>query len=218
MTGLGMSYTIRRVRPSDGTALEEFYAALSPETRRARFLGFGAGVGNALAQRFCTLDHVHEEGFVAVAPGPNGDIVGHLCLADAGEGRLEVGVAVSDGLQGGGLGRRLFEAALDWARDHRVQQLIASAFADNTRVLKLLSSAPHGARIEYQAGGVVDVTIPLIGPLPREMSLASTLVANPRRHRESTRGRRAACHYIWRRRPASGGSATIARSDTSSRH
>jgi len=166
---------IRRVRPSDREPLAEFYARLSPESRRARFLG-GAIIPAESARWFCTPDHIHEEGFVALAARPSTttsteqDIVGHLCLVPARGHALELGVAVADDRQGRGIGRRLFEAALEWARDGNYTGVTATAFTDNTHVLRLLSSARHPARIEPADGGVVEVVIPLVGTLPTTRS------------------------------------------------
>ena len=60
--------TIRAIRPSDSTALRAFYARLSDESRRTRFFGLTSGIGESQATRFCTPDHDHREGFVAVVP------------------------------------------------------------------------------------------------------------------------------------------------------
>jgi acetyltransferase len=163
-----MHIDIRRVRPSDAEALRSFYEALSSESRRARFLGSGSVADPGTARAFCTPDHMHDEGFVAVAA--TGALIGHLCLVDVGDNRLELGVAVADEWQGHGIGRRLFEAALDWARDRGVTTIVASCFADNWRVLSLLRSAPHPPTIEPAAAGVVDVLIPMRGPVPGDLS------------------------------------------------
>ncbi|MEX2548122.1 MAG: GNAT family N-acetyltransferase [Chloroflexota bacterium] len=172
-----MQIEIRRVRPFDGEALAEFYSRLSPESRRARFLGCGAaGIAGQAARTFCTPDHIHEEGFVALAARPSSsalsepEIVGHLCLVHSGTAVLELGVAVADDHQGRGIGRRLFEAALAWAHDQGCARIVATAFADNARVLRLLSSAPHPPVIEPADGGVVEVVIPLVGQLPTTRS------------------------------------------------
>ena len=163
-----MKVDIRRVRPTDADALRIFYENLSPESSRARFLGTAASPGEAGSRAFCTTDHMHEEGFVAVAA--NGLLVGHLCLVDAGESRIELGVAVADEWQGWGIGRRLFEAAMAWARDRGLESILATCFADNWRVLALLISTPHKPIISAADGGTVDVKIPLRGPIPREQS------------------------------------------------
>lgn len=221
-----MQIEIRSVRPSDSEALAGFYARLSQESRRARFLGCG-GVGTryAVPRSFCTPDHVHEEGFVALAAQPSAassqqEIVGHLCLVRSGTDALELGVAVADDWQGKGIGRRLFEAALLWARNHGVVTIVATAFAHNTRVLRLLSSAPHPAQIEPADGGVVEVIVPLVGPLPTTRSWPPYSAAHAPRAkclRERRRERLGqvplnSLRVVWRHRrppgPASAGSAS----------
>lgn len=154
---------VRRVHPSDADALDSFYAALSAEARRARFLASGPGPNPSATRTFCTPDHQHDEGFVATMGGA---VVGHLCLASVGPGSTELGVVVADEWQGQGIGRRLFEAAVEWARVHGVVKLVATAFADNTRVLRLLSSAASAPLVSWADSGVVEVLIPLAGPLP----------------------------------------------------
>jgi acetyltransferase len=163
-----MKIEIRRVRPSDADALRAFYNELSVESRRARFMGSGGTLGDIASTTFCTPDHMHEEGFVAIAS--NGQLVGHLCLVEAAGSSLELGIAVGDDWQGCGIGRRLFERALDWARDRGVETILASCFADNWRVLALLSSTSHRPKVTPADGGIVDVIIPMRGPIPREMS------------------------------------------------
>jgi GNAT superfamily N-acetyltransferase len=171
---------IRRVRRSDQRDLERFYDGLSPASRRQRFLGYQAGLSGRLARTFCTPDHIHTEGFVAVLGGRGGRerIVGHLCLAPAAERRLELALAVADEHQGYGIGRALLEQAIEWACRHRVEALVASAFADNARVVRLLSSAPYPALVKPDYGGVVDVTIPLVPDIA-----ASGLFVMPREAR-----------------------------------
>ncbi|HUG47436.1 MAG TPA: GNAT family N-acetyltransferase [Candidatus Limnocylindria bacterium] len=204
--------SVRRVRPADGPELAAFYAALSPESRRARFLGYSTGIDEEMSHSFCRPDHMHAEGFVARLPGTAGEegpLVGHLCLEPAGPRRSELAVAVADDQQHRGIGRALFEAALAWAEAHGQQAILASAFADNGRVLRLLSSAPHPCRILPADGGVVDVIVPLVLELPRDL----TVVAPLRRRRRRLAGTlRPRCHAVWRRRPppapAAGGSAS----------
>lgn len=178
---------LRRVRPSDAAALERFYAELSAASRRARFLGACAGLSFEQSRMFCTPDHSHAEGFVALVPGEAGDpaterLVGHLCLEPIDAQRVELAVAVADEWQRRGIGRRLFEAALEWCQQHRYGEIVATAYADNGAVLRLLSSAPYGARVGAADAGVVNVTIPLLAPLPAEWrDLSAARGTRPRR-------------------------------------
>ncbi|MEO6351430.1 MAG: GNAT family N-acetyltransferase [Candidatus Limnocylindrales bacterium] len=199
---------IRRVRPSDREGLSLFYATLSAESRRQRFLGSVPGVPNERARTFCAPDHMHEEGFVALTNGDAPRIIGHLCLGDAGGGSGEIGIAVANAVQGLGIGRLLFEAALAWARERNVDQLVASTFADNTRLLRLLTSARYSAQVGEQGCGIVELTIPLRSPLPRSTSVPITdfekgQVASRLRAPRSGR------HVYWLRRPGNKASASI---------
>jgi GNAT superfamily N-acetyltransferase len=157
--------TLRQIDAADRGELARFYAALSPESRRRRFLGTSPGLPDQSCRSLCCPDHDHEEGFVAVrrSTGPeDGQIVGHLCLVPCDESAVvELAVAVADEHQGRGIGRHLFEAALAWAEHHEVALVTATAFEDNATVLRLLSSAPNGALLRPAGAGVVEIDIPL---------------------------------------------------------
>src|SRR4051795_210307 len=108
--------TIRPIRPDDAPALERFYEALSDESRRRRFFACTRGLSHPPATQFCCPDHVHREGFVAVAGlGDASRIVGHVCLEPARDGTAEIAIAVADELQGRGIGGALLDAAVAWA-------------------------------------------------------------------------------------------------------
>lgn len=197
------AFSIRRVHPADVAALIEFYASLSPASRRARFLGCASSTGLSGNQSltFCAPDHVHAEGFVAISerPGDRGAVLGHLCLEPAGDRRLELAVAVADAEHGHGIGRQLFESALEWAAERSYRTIVASCFADNARVLRLLTSTPHPARVSMADAGVVNVAMPLADALPREWSSTSRSAA--RRRPLDRNSVRVPCHAFWRRMP-----------------
>ena len=204
--------SIRRVQPADTDDLVEFYLGLSLDSRHARFLGF-SGVDGGSARTFCTPDHMHDEGFVAViGDGDRRRLVGHLCLEPAGPRRLELAIAVSDLAQGRGIGRRLMKAALEWATARRFEAILASALVGNSRVLRLLKSAPYPAHVAAAAAGTVDVVIPLVPELLPDSStvLPAELRASARRRvrrdRHRTPSTRSCSRVVWRdrRQPARG--------------
>src|SRR4249920_3849136 len=92
------SVWIRAVRSTDADGLQHFYSGLSQEARRKRFLHVCRGPSPSECAVFCTTDHDHREGFVAIDRGhPGGErIVGHLCLEPDGAGSAEVAIAVAD--------------------------------------------------------------------------------------------------------------------------
>lgn len=156
--------SIRRIRPTDGPEIERFYAALSTESRRTRFFAVGAGLSHRQSVTFCTPDHDHREGFVAVVPDParhDERIVGHLCLEPAGVEVAEIAIAVADAAQHRGIGRQLMEAGLDWARAEGFTTLTATAFAGNGPIHRLLSGLGLPARTHDAGSGIEDITIDL---------------------------------------------------------
>ena len=156
--------SIRRIRPSDIPALEQFYAGLSPESRRTRFFAVGTGLSHQQSVTFCTPDHDHREGFVAIAHGRGHDdehIVGHLCLEPAGVHVAEVAIAVADAVQHQGIGRRLMEAGVRWARAEGFTTLTATSYTGNAPIHRLLSGLGWPSHTRATGSGTEGVTIDL---------------------------------------------------------
>lgn len=154
---------IRPIDPADQTALQSFYAGLSEESRRTRFFGPTAGIGAPQSSWFCTPDHDHREGFVAVlasATGPD-RLVGHVCVEPDDPGSAEVAVAVADDLQGRGIGRRLVERAVAWARIDGLEQLTATMLAGNPAIQRLLTDLGLPSTSRPIGAGVVEIRIDL---------------------------------------------------------
>jgi acetyltransferase len=154
---------IRRITPANGVALQAFYAGLSNESRRTRFLGQTAGIGVNQSAYFCTPDHAHREGFVAVAgPARRPDrIVGHVCVEPDGAATAEVAVAVADDLQGLGIGRKLVDAAVTWARGDGIRTLTATMLAGNPPIQRLLTGLGLPNVATPIGAGLIEVRIEL---------------------------------------------------------
>jgi GNAT superfamily N-acetyltransferase len=155
---------IRAIRQTDETELQRFYAGLSPESRRTRFFAISPGLSQAQSHAFCTTDHDHREGFVAVAPAcPNRDerIVGHLCLEPDGAEGAEVAIAVADAFQHHGIGRRLLLAGTTWARREHITRLTATMLVENAPIHRLLVSLGLPTRVANASAGVSEITIDL---------------------------------------------------------
>jgi GNAT superfamily N-acetyltransferase len=154
---------IRRIVATDSAALQAFYMGLSDESRRTRFLGSTSGIGGNQSAYFCTPDHAHREGFVAVM-GPVGGpttIVGHLCVEPDGPARAEVALAVADEHQGRGIGRSLVDAAVGWARRDGLRMLTATMLADNPAIQRLLTGLGLPSVAVPIGAGIVEIRIEL---------------------------------------------------------
>jgi acetyltransferase len=159
------SVRVRAIRPTDAPELQRFYEGLSPDSRRTRFLSISAGLSKAQSASFCTTDHDHQEGFVAVVDFGSvaqERIVGHLCLEPDGEEAAEVAIAVADQFQHRGIGRRLMLAGVAWARGKHVARLTATMSADNGPIHRLLNGLGLPTQVRYAGAGVSDITIDLV--------------------------------------------------------
>src|SRR4051794_18404623 len=109
-SGLRASVVVQEVEPPDEGHVADFYAALSSESRTLRFLGSAPYPAASMAHGFCSADHEHRAGFVAVLHDPEdglGQVVGHLCVEPLNSTTAEFGLAVADRLRGRGIGRCL---------------------------------------------------------------------------------------------------------------
>lgn len=160
------SVRIRAVRPTDAAGLERFYAELSEDSRRTRFFGITSALSHAQSVSFCTTDHDHREGYVAVVEGgppKREQIVGHLCLEPDGTDTAEVAIAVADEFQHKGIGRRLMEAGMAWARRENVARFTATMFAGNAPINRLLIGLGLPVQERPAGAGVAEITISLDG-------------------------------------------------------
>lgn len=156
--------SIRPIEASDAAGLSAFYAALSPESRRRRFLGSGVGLSDAVASRMAGVDHRTADGYVAVlaeAGASDGEIIGHLCLEPCGEGLNEVAVAVADRFHGQGIGRRLMREAVASARRRGLHGLRASLFHENTAMRRLLVGTGVPVTRTGNDGAILEVALPI---------------------------------------------------------
>lgn len=156
----GRWVSIRPIDAADAAGLSAFYAGLSPESVRRRFLGPHRPTDTAL-RRFTDPG---TGGVVAVlaAMGPHdGAIVGHGSVQPCGDGEVELAFAVGDAVQGRGIGTRLMRAALDEARRLGARRVTATMLIDNVRMRQLLRGAGWPIVADHLDGGVEEISLAL---------------------------------------------------------
>lgn len=154
---------LRRITPADDDGLRAFYEGLSAESRRTRFLGPMMGIGARQSAWFCAPDHAHREGIVAVIRpiGRPERIVGHVCVEPEGGATAEIAVAVADEMLRHGIGRRLVDAAVVWARLDGIRTLTATMLAGNPAIQRLLTGLALPCVAVPIGSGVIEVRIEL---------------------------------------------------------
>jgi acetyltransferase len=148
--------SIRPIERADASGLSDFFARLSPESRRRRFLTCGTAP-MAMVPRLAAAD-----GFVGILrePGPlDGCIVGHASIQPDGPGSGEVAFAVSDEVQGHGVGGRLVALVLERARSLHMARVTATMLAENTPMRHLLVEAGYSILADRIDAGVEEIVL-----------------------------------------------------------
>ena len=130
---------IRPVRGDDAAGIAGFYARLSPESRRTRFLGSCRSISDLQAKRFARAEEHGASGWVAL--DAEGTIIAHLCLEPIeprSERVEEVAVAVAEDWRSRGLGRRLLDTAIGAAKRRGVSAFEATMLTGNHPIHALL--------------------------------------------------------------------------------
>lgn len=128
------AYTLRPLSPTDAPLLEEFFAALGPESR-ALFNRRDYNKRGVL--RAITHPDPAREYYLAEK---DGRILGYVFFLDASTGVPELGVCVRDDCQGKGLGRTLCEWAIDTAHGRGKGGLMLTTHTANLRAQVLYES------------------------------------------------------------------------------
>ena len=130
--------SIRPIERTDALALSEFYAGLSPESRRRRFL-CGSAPPLTMIERLANAPGLI--GVLREIGARDGSIVAHASVQPDGRGRGEMAFAVADEYQRLGLGRLLVGAAVRLARSLGLATVQATLLAENMPMRHLLRSA-----------------------------------------------------------------------------
>jgi acetyltransferase len=134
---------LRPIEPEDEPALRAAVAALSPESRYARFRSLGS-LSDAQWRYLTRVDGRDHVALVAVTS--EGDIVGVARFVRQGPGArsAEIAFTVADAYQRKGLGHTMLCALLPMARARGVDMFVAYTAASNLGIVRLFSA--HGGR------------------------------------------------------------------------
>jgi acetyl coenzyme A synthetase (ADP forming)-like protein len=155
----GSTLRLRTAVPADADALVEFFARLSPESRYLRFQG-ATTVDLRAVEPF--VRDAWPESLSLVAERAGGEVValaGYAQLRDPR--RAEVAFAVSDALQGRGIGMRLLERLAAHAADAGIEEFVAQVLPQNAAMLGVFADAGFETHRRLE-GGVVEVRLALV--------------------------------------------------------
>ena len=125
----GSTVQVRPVREGDQAVLADFFGGLTAHSRGFRFFSAGANV-EAEADRAVDVDYADRYSLIATR-GEDGRSVGHSAYFRSSEGRAEIAFAVSDELQGRGLGTILLAHLAEVAIEHGIDTFEAEVLPEN---------------------------------------------------------------------------------------
>jgi acetyltransferase len=141
---------IRPIRPEDEALYGDFFARLTPEDQRLRFFSVRPDLSHRFLARLTQIDYAREMAFVAIAKA-TGELMGVArFVADPDYTRGEYAILVRSDLKGCGLGWRLMQHLIDYARAEKLEELYGHVLAENTTMLAMCREL--GFAIEPEPG------------------------------------------------------------------
>ena len=161
----GRHVLVRPVLPQDEATEQAFVMGLSAASRYRRFhIGLRA-LPPALLRQLTQIDH---HGHVALVAQPETDeddndpgIVADARYVRTGDGSAEFAVAVADGWQRQGLGRRLLEQLARHAARHGIHTLVGDVLSDNQPMITMLEDMGCELQLRDDEPGLLLATVRL---------------------------------------------------------
>jgi len=134
----GRRFDIRPIRPADIRYFPEFFARVTPEDIRLRFLSPRRHFTEETLKRLTQIDYEREMAFIAVPEGQ--DIMAGVArlAADPDREFAEFGLFVRTDFQGHGLGRTLLELLIEYARAEGIARIEGHVLSENAKMLALV--------------------------------------------------------------------------------
>ena len=138
----GQVVVIRPIRPEDAEMEKEFVAHLSDESKYFRFMDTLRELTQSMLVRFTQIDYDREMAFVAVTEEDGKEVqVGVSRFVSNPDGEtVEFALAVADGWQKRGVGRKLMSAIIECARAKGYRAGVGDVLALNSKMFKLMTS------------------------------------------------------------------------------
>ena len=134
-TWTGFAFEVRPAAPDDEAILADFFARLTPEDRRFRFLSGMPKVGHDLLERLTRVDHDRTEDFLAF----DGDtlIASAMLAADPEKKRAEVAIAIRPEYKHRGVGWTLLAHLGRYAESKGIGLIESVECRDNVEAIEV---------------------------------------------------------------------------------
>jgi acetyltransferase len=145
---------IRPIRPEDEALYQTFFSNVTTDDRRLRFFGAGQKLANSFFARLTQIDYAREMAFVAISHA-TGALLGVVRLViDSAYEHAEFAILVRSDLKGRGLGWRLMEHVIEYAKSEGLHEVQGLALAGNTMMLQMSRELGFSVNIELGDSGI----------------------------------------------------------------
>lgn len=165
----GGTLLLRPILPEDEPQLAVAFAQMSPESVRMRFFAPLKEMPPYLRARLTQIDYEREMALVLVGPGPAGqaEIFAVVRIsADPDNDTAEFAIAVLDQLAGHGIGTRLMEKIIAYARGRGIRQIIGTVLNENATMIDICRRLGFRIELEADRPDAIRVTLDLTKPAP----------------------------------------------------
>jgi acetyltransferase len=130
----------RPIGPQDAAIEQEFVRALSPESRYFRFMAEVGELSPELLARFTRIDYPHDLALIVIhaSDGREREIAVARYIGLPEPGRCEFALVVADAWQGHGIGYRLMQTLMRFAREAGFASMEGYVLAANHKMLELM--------------------------------------------------------------------------------
>ena len=147
--GLG-AVQLRPIRPEDELLYRDFFAKVTLDDQRLRFFTAAPNLSHRFLAQLTQIDYAREMAFVAIAKDSGAMLGVARMIADPDYTQAEYAVLVRSDLKGCGLGWRLMQHLIAYAKAEKLDNLHGSVLADNTSMLQMCREL--GFTVEAEPG------------------------------------------------------------------
>lgn len=152
---LPAAVSIRPMSSSDAAAIDQLFAAMSPQNRYRRFHAAVRTISAAMRRVLLDVDGLQRAAFVAeVVEGNEVRAIGIGRYAATGAGQVDIAVAVADDFHRHGVGAALMARTASAARAAGFRTLEADVLPENTAAIRLLRAAFPTATLRRDGTGL----------------------------------------------------------------
>ncbi|NCT72416.1 MAG: bifunctional acetate--CoA ligase family protein/GNAT family N-acetyltransferase [Xanthomonadaceae bacterium] len=159
--GDGQPALVRPVRPEDDAMFRAFFTHITDEDLRLRFFQSVRHFSHEFIARLTQLDYARSIALVAVHPGTH-EMLGAVRLhADANYETGEYGILVRSDLKGHGIGWKLMQIMIEYARWLGLKTIEGQVLRENRTMLAMCESLGFRVKLDPDDPTLMHVSLPV---------------------------------------------------------